>query len=118
MLIGGAILFIVGIVSGSKIPPYSLSSMILTIYLALMSSIVFTIWSLMLQYHKPSSMTIFKFSIPIFGSILSILFLSEEVFTLELLIALALVSVRMIAVNLTPKKNRSQSDDSKTVIEN
>jgi len=110
MLIGGVLLLTIAPASVAKMPQFSMPILLLTIYLALISSILFTIWSLMLKYHKPTSMTISKFSIPIFGTILSILILPEAVFTIELLLSLTLVSVGIIIVNLTPRTKGPNSE--------
>ena len=80
--------------------------MLLLLYLAAISSVAFTIWGLLLKYNPVSRVTIFGFSIPVFGICYSAVLLHEQAFTLRNLAALTLVCVGILIVNHTaaPKK--------------
>jgi len=71
----------------------------LFIYSAFLSAAAFSIWYTLLKYHKAGEITIYRFAIPISGSLLSALLLPGEQLTLSIWAALALVSVGIFAVN-------------------
>lgn len=93
LLIGGIILIILGFLNGGKLHGFTLKSTILLIYMALISSIAFVIWTQLLKYNKVSKISIFNFLIPVFGTILSAVFLKENIFDIKILLALFLVSL-------------------------
>ena len=70
------------------------------IYLAFVSAIAYSLWGILLKYNPVSRVTIFGFMNPVFGVILSAIFLQEadKVGTV-CLIALALVCVGIFVVN-------------------
>ena len=71
-------------------------------YLAAVSSVAFTLWSLLLKYNPVSRVTIFGFSIPVFGMCYSAVLLNERAFTMQNLVALVLVCAGIIIVNRRP----------------
>ena len=93
LLIGGIILTIIGFINGGELHGFTFKSTILLIYMALISSIAFVIWTQLLKYNKVSKISIFNFLIPIFGTILSAVFLKENIFDIKILLALFLVSL-------------------------
>lgn len=99
LLIGGAILVISGIVSGGSVTGFTWKSSLLLGYMALLSTVAFSIWSLLLKYNSVGKVTIYGFSIPIFGVALSALFLGENILSWQTVIALIMVSVGIIIVN-------------------
>ena len=79
----------------------------LLLYLALLSTVAFTLWAELLKYNPVGRVAVFGFSIPVFGVALSALLLGEDIFRLQNLAALLLVSLGIIVVNLPPcKKSR------------
>ena len=97
--IGGAMLLITGYVLGGELSVYSTSSVILLIYLALISSVAYLLWAQLLKYNKVSKIEFFKFLIPVFGTILSGIILNEDIFRLNTLLALILVSLGIALSN-------------------
>lgn len=91
LAIGGAALLVIGYLSGGHSGEFDLSSVLLLIYLALLSSAAFALWSILLKYNPVGMITIFNFLIPIFGSLLSALFLNESILEWKNLLALMLV---------------------------
>lgn len=91
LAIGGAALLVLGYIFGGESGNFSLSSLLLLIYLALLSSIAFALWSILLKYNSVGMVTIFNFLVPIFGAVLSALFLNESILEWKNLIALVLV---------------------------
>lgn len=71
----------------------------LFIYLAFISSASFCMWYMLLKYNKVSTVSIYKFQIPIWGSILSTIVIPGESFTAVTAGALVLVCIGIIIVN-------------------
>ena len=70
----------------------------LLVYSALLSAVAFTLWYTLLKYNKPGEITMFRFLIPVSGSILSAIFLKEKI-TLQVLISLISIVIGIILVN-------------------
>ena len=69
------------------------------LYLAVLSAVAFSLWTVMLKYHHVAKVTVYMFLVPVFGSILSAVILNENVFTIKNLIALIFVCVGILLVN-------------------
>lgn len=104
LLFGGVILILIGFFAGGSVQGFETKSVILLIYMALLSTVSFSIWAELLKYNPVGKVSIFGFSIPVFGVTLSALVLKENVFTVQNFAALILVSIGIIIVNLTGKK--------------
>lgn len=98
LFIGGFILLISGYLFGGKLEGFTLKSTSLLIYMALLSSVAFVIWTELLKYNKVGIIAIFNFLIPIFGTLLSAVFLGENIFDIKILISLILVCVGIYMV--------------------
>ena len=98
--IGGIILLVIGYVFGGKLIIYSISSIVLLIYMALISSVAFLVWTQLLKYNKVSKIALFNFLIPVFGTILSGIFLGENIFRINVLLAIILVSFGIALANI------------------
>ncbi len=99
MLFGGGLLIVLGLLFGGEISGLSLRSVLLMGYLVLISSVAFFLWSNLLKHNPVSRVTIFGFTIPVFGVLFSAIFLGEPVFTLTNLVALLLVSAGIVVVS-------------------
>lgn len=73
---------------------------LLLIYLAFISATAFTLWFTLIKHHKIGKISIFKFQVPIWGTMLSALILPDESVNLNALIALLFVAGGIILVNL------------------
>ncbi|WP_058302450.1 DMT family transporter [Gorillibacterium timonense] len=91
LLIGGVALTVTGLLGGGRVTHFTLSSAALLLYLALLSSVAFCLWNLLLKYNKVGQVSVYNFLIPVFGSLLSALFLGETILEMKNLIALLLV---------------------------
>ena len=91
LLIGGLVLLILGYLSGGKLVGFTLKSTSLLIYMALLSSVAFAVWTQLLKYNKVGIISVFNFLIPIFGSLLSAIFLGENIFDIRIFISLIFV---------------------------
>ena len=91
LAIGGVVLTAVGYATGGSLTGFTLKSTALLSYTALLSSVAFALWTILLKYNRVGLVTIFNFLVPIFGAILSAIFLGESILEWKNVIALALV---------------------------
>ncbi|GAB3482118.1 DMT family transporter [Marinomonas epiphytica] len=98
LTIGGIILWLYGAIQGGQMGELTVTSVPLLIYLALLSSIAFTLWSLLLKHNPVGMVTIFSFLIPVFGSVLSGIFLGESFLEWKNLLALLFVCLGIYLV--------------------
>lgn len=96
---GGVILILLGILCGGRVYHFTIASSLLLIYLALLSSAAFSLWNLLLKYNKVGPVSVFNFLTPIFGAILSAIFLGENILEYKNIIALVLVCLGIRIVN-------------------
>lgn len=99
LLFGGALLTVIGFGTGGHLSGFDVKSMALLLYMALISAVAFSLWTLLLKYNPVGSVSIFGFSIPIFGVLLSALILGEQIISFKNLAALIFVSIGICIVN-------------------
>ena len=71
--------------------------------LVLLSSLAFGLWTILLKYNRVGLVTVFNFLVPIFGAILSAMFLGETVLEWKNLVALAFVCAGIWLVTKEPR---------------
>ena len=91
LAIGGLALLVGGYVTGGTVGAMTATSTALLVYLALLSAVAFTVWSLLLKYNPVGKISVFAFLVPVFGSALSAVFLNETILEWKNLAALLLV---------------------------
>ncbi len=91
LAIGGLGLLVGGYATGGTLGHMTPTSTLLLIYLALLSAVAFTLWSLLLKYNPVGRVSVFAFLVPVFGAGLSAIFLGESIFEWKNLAALVLV---------------------------
>ncbi len=89
--LGGVALLAIGWSLGGSLTGFTWGSAVLLVYLALLSSAAFSLWSILLKHNRVSQITVFNFTVPIFGAALSALFLGEALWEWKNLLALVLV---------------------------
>jgi len=106
-IFGGIVMIVVSLLFGGKITTITKSGIGILFYLSMLSAAAYSIWSTLLKYNPVSRVAIYGFMTPIFGVLLSAIFLSEskEAFGTNSLIALILVSLGIIIANFEWKKN-------------
>lgn len=109
--IGGFILIIIGLAAGGRLTQITPSGVLLLSYMALLSAMAFSIWTALAKYNKISKIAVYNFLTPVFGALLSALFLGETLLTMNNVLALLLVSAGIGIVNLF-KKPSTTSDAS------
>lgn len=91
---------IVGALMGGKLTGWSFRSIILLLYLALISSVAYSVWGILLKHNPVGKVAIYSFTNPIFSVFLSSVFLHEtSSFGIELVLALGLVCCGIWLVN-------------------
>lgn len=110
LLFGGAVLILFGAAAGGRISGFTWKSSALLFYMAMLSAVAFSLWTSLLKYNPVGKVAIFGFSIPIFGSALSAVFLGEQIFKWKNLIALFCVCAGIIMVNQVQSKQKDCKD--------
>lgn len=107
-LIGGAVLALAGAAAGGTLRPVSPAAWALMLYMALISSVAYSLWSMLLKYKPVSTITVYGFSNPVFGVLLSMLLLKEgdQVSPLRCITALLLVCAGICIVNRKETRRR------------
>ena len=99
-IFGGIIMTIVGVLMGGKLTGWCFRSILLLLYLALISSVAYSVWGILLKHNPVGKVAIYSFTNPIFSVLLSFVFLHEtSSFGLELVVALGLVCCGIWLVN-------------------
>ncbi|MBD8621814.1 DMT family transporter [Pseudomonas sp. CFBP 13727] len=98
LAVGGLALLVGGYATGGTLGHMTATSTLLLIYLALLSAVAFTLWSLLLKYNPVGRVSVFAFLVPVFGAALSAVFLGESIFEWKNLAALVLVCVGIALV--------------------
>lgn len=99
LLFGGGILIIVGFANGGNLTCTTTAAAILLLYLAFLSAAAFTVWTLLLKYNKVATIAIYNCFVPVFGTILSAVFLKEHLMAFESIVALLCVCLGIYLVN-------------------
>lgn len=99
--LGGLVMSIAGYIAGGRVTGFTVTSTALLIYLAMISSVAYTLWGILLKYNPVGKVAVFGFTNPIFGVLLSAIFLGErnQAFGMQGIIALALVSAGIFVIN-------------------
>ena len=105
-LLGGIIMVAGATAAGGRLTAVSVKGGMLLLYMALISAVAYTLWGILLKYNPVSKVSIFGFTNPVFGVILSALILGEgSAFGMSGGIALVLVCAGIFIVNWTkPEK--------------
>lgn len=101
--IGGVALMVLGWSTGGSLGNFDWQSSLLLIYLALLSSAAFALWGTLLKYNPVGMVSVFNFLVPVFGVVLSAVFLGETIMELKYLIALILVCAGICLVTRFPR---------------
>lgn len=102
---GGIIMAVIGFLMGGSVENFTSSAILILLYLGFISAVAYSLWAVLLKYNPVSRVSIFGFMNPVFGVILSGLFLGEgqQAFGMKAVIALILVCIGICIVNLHGK---------------
>lgn len=101
LTLGALMLIALGIVMGGNLSfgEVGTAGWLLLLYMSFISAAAFTLWTILLKYNPMGRITVYNFLIPVFGSILSALFLGEKMWNIYTLSALPLVCGGIFLVN-------------------
>jgi len=71
MGIGGLVLLAIGLLLGGKLPTVTIGGIFLLVYLMVVSSVAFSLWTLLLKDYPSALVGMFNFLTPVFGTIFS-----------------------------------------------
>ena len=102
-LLGGLVLAAGGWLAGGRLKPATGGAWILLLYMAFISAVAYTLYSILLKYNAVSRVAVYNFTNPLFGVLLSALILGEknQAFSVLGLLALLLVTIGIVMVNRT-----------------
>lgn len=101
--IGGGALVVAGYVCGGQLGEFSWQASALMAYLAALSSAAFALWAILLKYNRVGLVSVYNFMIPIFGAVLSAIFLDEKIMEWKNMFALLFVCGGIWLVNREPE---------------
>ena len=99
MFFGSIMMLIYGFSSGQGNLNFNPVSSGLLLYSALLSTIAFSLWFMLLKYNKAGEISLYRFIIPVSGTILSAIFLPEETLNIYIFISLLLVTLGIVGIN-------------------
>jgi len=106
LLLGSVLLVSLGLVfSGPPQLTFTLVSTPLLVYLGFISAAAFTTWSAILKHNHISKVSVYKFSIPIFGVFISFVFFRGALDVGIVLISLFLVATGIALINFERKNS-------------
>ncbi len=103
MFIGSLFLIIAGSLGLEKGITFTIEGFGLLLYLGFISAAAFSMWTILLKYNGVGKISIYKFTIPIFGGVLlSYIFLGGERLLggANVVLSIILVAVSIILINL------------------
>lgn len=109
-LIGSVLLIVTGWCLHGEVSVNTWKSSALLFYMALLSTVAFSLWTLLLKYNPVGKVAVYGFTIPIFGVLLSGILLGETIFSVKYLAALLFVSGGVILVNRNDAGKQNRDD--------
>ena len=105
-IIGGIFLALLGLILGGSLDLSSLKGDLILVYLSFLSAIAYALWGILLKHNPVSRVSVFSFTTPIFGTLLSLLMLPESsgVEVVNLIITLILVASGILLLNYQKRK--------------
>lgn len=106
LLIGSLFLISVGFLGGAETLKFTNQNIWLLLYLAFISAAAFSTWTILLKHNGVGKVSVYKFTVPIFGTFLSYIFLKERLLGANVILAIILVSISIILINLDRTKEK------------
>lgn len=109
-IVGGAFMIAIGLIFGGRVDLSSAKGVLVLIYLSLLSALAYSLWGILLKYNPVSKVSIFSFTTPIFGVLLTKLLIteSEGVTLINMILALLLVCGGILILNIAPKSTKNK----------
>lgn len=117
-VVGGLVMIAAGFFAGGRFSGFTAQSTALIAYLAFISACAYSLWGILLKYNDVSKVVIFGFLNPVFGVVLSMIFLHEKGQNLVVVaLSLALVSIGIITVNRKGESGKVKEESGKVKVE-
>lgn len=104
-LTGGIVLLAAAFIMGADMLRFDLRAAAVFAYICIASICAYTLWYYILKNNSLSKMFIIKFAEPLFACIFSAIFLGEEIFKVQYLVAFVLICLGIILGNKSEAKN-------------
>lgn len=106
MFVGSLLMLVIGAPNLSRDAiTFTPVGWMLLLYSVFLSAAAFALWTSLLKYNKAGEVTLFKFVVPVSGTILSVMFLPGEHLTVNTIVALLLVAAGITVVNRKGNKS-------------
>ncbi len=103
-ILGGAGLMLVGFFGGGRLNAPGYQGILVLAYLMVLSALAYGIWSLLLKHHPTSHVVIFHALVPVWGSLFSWLFMGDQIWNWQTLVALLSIVIGIFLVNKQKEK--------------
>ena len=103
-LMGGLMLFAAAIIMGAEMLTFTLKSTAVFMYICIASIMAYTLGYYILKNNSLSKMFIIKFAEPLFACLFGAVWLGENIFKIQYLLAFILISVGIILGNRSEEK--------------
>lgn len=115
-IMGGAIMTAAAWIGGGHLTVTSAWAYPMMLYMALISAVAYSVWGVLLKYNPVSKVTIFGFTTPVFGVVLSALLLDEsgQIPWVQSLIALLFVCAGIFIVDGSGAAEEMEASDEET----
>ena len=100
-MLGGAVMMIIGLLSGGRLRASNMLAYAVLFYLAMLSAVAYSIWAMLLRVNPVSRVAVYTFLQPIFGVFLSLTLVDRgsEAPLLRYAAALVMICVSIAVVN-------------------
>lgn len=103
LIIGAGLILVVGLIMGGGMT-FTLSGLLLILYLAFVSAFTFILWTALLVYHEAGRILVYNLLIPVFGALWSLIILGErQILDPMYLLSITLIACGIFMVNYTKK---------------
>ncbi len=113
-LIGGAVMALIGLVTGGTVSFENVFGVVDLVYLGFVSAVAYSLWGVLLKYNPVSRVTVFSSATPVFGALLTMLLVPSEssnVNPVNLVIALLLVPLGILLLNYQKSQKRKEEKE-------
>ena len=89
------------------------TGVVVLVYLSFLSAVAYAVWGVLLKYNPASKVSIYSFTTPVFGSILSYILLVGErdsINLVNLFVSLVVVSLGILLLNLNVNIGKNKKD--------
>jgi len=105
-LIGGVILFLIGLALGGSIGKVDFKGVLVLVYICFASCMGYALWNILLKYNSMSRMSTIKYTETLFSALCSFVLLGEDIFKTEYLVSILLLCAGLVIGNGMLKRKK------------